>query len=125
MSFPTFSKKFEKYFPEEVPLWPFGDPLADHPELPLATEDEAENRWAPVDGATGEPLDLTPREFPWGELPKPPDTPAGKRWVNRGNFMGRYIKAEDRDIRFVDSSGNWSDTVSFSGDFTHIELVDA
>jgi hypothetical protein len=25
------------------------DPLADHPELPLAAEDEAEIRWAPVD----------------------------------------------------------------------------
>jgi hypothetical protein len=25
------------------------DPLADHPELPLATEDEAETRWAPVE----------------------------------------------------------------------------
>jgi hypothetical protein len=25
------------------------DPFAGHPELPLATEDEAETRWAPVE----------------------------------------------------------------------------
>jgi hypothetical protein len=25
------------------------DPLAGHPELPLATEDDAETRWAPVE----------------------------------------------------------------------------
>jgi hypothetical protein len=25
------------------------DPLADHPELPLATEEEEETRWAPVE----------------------------------------------------------------------------
>jgi hypothetical protein len=32
------------------------DPLADHPELPLAAEGESETRWAPVDADGPHPI---------------------------------------------------------------------
>lgn len=85
------------------------DPLADHPELPLGVN-----------------TDPTLREFPWGDLPEPPDTPAGKRWVNRGTFEDRRIHARGREVRFLVREDNaWGFTFNFSGDYTHIELVDA
>jgi hypothetical protein len=56
------------------------DPLADHPELPLAAADESETRWTPV-------LDQSPIGFPAGLLEKLaplPKPPAGMRWSYQG-----------------------------------------
>lgn len=82
-----------------------------HPELPLGME-------------STEPEDPTRRVLPWGDLPAPPDAPKGKMWVNRGTFPGNRHEARGREVRFF-ADGKWEWTISFSGDFPHIELIDA
>lgn len=89
--------------PETAPA----DPLAGHPELPPE-----------------QPEDPTRRVLPWGDLPEPPEAPAGKVWVYRGaEWPLESIGAEGRELRYL-SSGAWMFTYTFSCDLPHIELVD-
>lgn len=86
------------------------DPHAGHPTLPG------------IDAA--EPKDPTIRSLPWGDLPEPQPAPAGKVWVNRGEFGGQSIYAGHRELRFTYGK-RWHQTSFFSGPMAHIELVDA
>lgn len=79
------------------------DPFAGHPELPL---------------------DPTCRVIPWEELPSAPKSPAGKMWVYRGDNWPFEVIADGRRVCFLTTWG-WTDTHSFSGQFPHIELIDA
>lgn len=102
------------------------DPLADHPELPLAAEpDEVETRWAVVEPEQEDP---TRRVLPWGMLPQPPQAPPGYVWVNRGTYSeeeSEWIDADGRKVRYLDPTLGWKETVSFGSRFHHIELIDA
>jgi hypothetical protein len=78
------------------------DPLADHPELPLAAEDEAETRWTPV-------LDQSPIGFPAGllenlaPLPKPP---ARMRW----SYQGQGDGSERENIYTYNLAFGWGES---------------
>jgi hypothetical protein len=75
------------------------DPLAGHPELPLAAEDESEIRWAAV-------FDQSPIGFPAGLLEKLaplPKPPAGMRWSYHGLGDG----SERENIYTFDSALRW------------------
>ncbi len=74
--------------------------------------------------------DPTRREFPWGDLPEPPELPEGKtRWVNRGTFeataIGLGIGTDGRIVYYPDSRtrGEWQRSCDFSGSLHHIEAI--